>query len=101
MEPVIQRIFERCDGDKVTLRKVDITRPENRRFVSRYRIIGVPTFILLDTSRNEVARLIGAQTEEAIYQAIATLRGEQCDGVGPVPPVSGELSSPGAACTSR
>ncbi len=100
MEPIVERIFARCDGDKITLRKVDLTRPENRRYITTYRIIGVPTFILFDTARTEVARLIGAQTEEAIYQAIATLRGEQCDGVGPVPPVT-ESPPPGAACKGQ
>ncbi len=100
MEPVVQRIFERCDGNKVTLRKVDLSRPENRQYITTYRILGVPTFILFDTERNEVARLIGAQSEEAIYQAIATLRGEQCDGVGPLSP-SPEPLAPGSACTGK
>ncbi len=105
MEPIVRRIFERCDGNKVTLRTVDISKPENRRYVAAHRIIGVPTFILFDVERNEVARLIGAQTEEALYQAIATLRGEQCDGVGllPVTPALPTTNAvpEGAACGAQ
>jgi cytochrome c-type biogenesis protein len=98
MEPIVTRIFERCDGNKVTLRKVDIGKPENRGYTAAHRIIGVPTFILFDAERNEVARLVGLQTEEAIYQAIATLRGEQCDGVGLLPrSVPLPLSAPACA----
>ncbi|HOW52553.1 MAG TPA: cytochrome c biogenesis protein CcdA [bacterium] len=98
MEPIVARIFERCDGNKVTLRKVDISKSENRNYVAAHRIIGVPTFILFDTQRNEVARLVGLQTEEAIYQAIATLRGEQCDGVGLLPTTP---AAEGTACGAK
>ncbi|HSA33543.1 MAG TPA: cytochrome c biogenesis protein CcdA [bacterium] len=100
MEPVIQRIFERCDGNKVTLRKVDISKPENRAYAAAHRILGVPTFILFDVDRTEVARLVGLQTEEAIYQAIATLRGEECDGVGLLPR-SEPAPAAGSACGTR
>jgi len=99
MEPIVQRIFERCDGDKVTLRRIDISHPENRRYITQYRILGVPTFVLFAPDRTEVARLIGAQTEEAIYQALATLRGEQCEGVSPVPGDAAGATVPGTTCT--
>lgn len=100
MEPVVRRIFERCDGNKVTLRKVDISKPENRRYAAAHRILGVPTFILFDVDRTEVARLVGLQTEDSIYQAIATLRGEQCDGVGLLPR-SEPTPAEGSACGAR
>lgn len=100
MEPVVRGIFERCDGNKVTLRKVDISKPENLSYAAAHRILGVPTFILFDVDRAEVARLVGLQTEDSIYQAIATLRGEECDGVGLLPR-SEPAPTEGSACGAR
>lgn len=81
MEPIIDKIFTKCDGNKINLKKIDISKSENLYLKNEFNIIGVPTFILLDKDNKEVSRLIGEQTENAIYQAIATLRGEKCDGV--------------------
>ena len=39
----------------------------------------------MDDQGEEVARLIGAQTEDTLRQALSALRGEPCPGLGPLP----------------
>ncbi|MCK5807607.1 sulfite exporter TauE/SafE family protein [bacterium] len=99
MEPVVNEIFQKCDGKNVALRKINLSKPENKGFVSEYRILGVPTFVLFDKSGNEQSRLIGHQETDNIYRAIALLRGEQCEGVGALP--EGLNLSEGASCGSK
>lgn len=84
MAPVVQRIEERCDGG-VDFVKKDVSLDENRGLVERHRVLGVPTFVFLDDKGEEVARLVGQQTEQALLQALSVARGQQCPGVGPVP----------------
>ncbi len=81
MDPILNQVFAKCDGKNINLKKIDVSKPENFYLKNEFKIIGVPTFILIDKNNNEVSRLIGQQTEDAIYQAISTLRGEKCDGV--------------------
>lgn len=84
MQPLVERIEERCDGG-VDFVKKDVSQAENRGLVERHRVLGVPTFVFLNAEGQEVARLVGQQTEEALLQALSVARGQQCPGVGPVP----------------
>lgn len=98
MEPAVNTIFQRCDGKNIALRKINISKPENRGFINEYNVLGVPTFILFDRDGNEQSRLIGHQEADNLYRAIALLRGKQCEGVGALP---GELNfEKGTACGS-
>ena len=89
MKPLVERLVEQCDKKGVRVELLDISRPENRYLISEYRVVGVPTFLFLDENELEVARLVGEQSESALRQAMAALRGEACPGLGPLPPKGG------------
>jgi len=107
MEPLVDRLLSQCDERGVRVRKVDVSRPENRHLASRYRVLGVPTFLFLDAQGEEVARLVGEQTAGTLHQALAALSGEQCAGLGMLPPPDvaaapappAQHGAPAAACS--
>lgn len=90
MKPLVEGLIRQCDQKKVRVRTVDVSKAENRHFVKEYRVVGVPTFLFLDAEGQEVARLVGAQTEDTLFQALAALRGEECPGLGRLPAVAGD-----------
>jgi cytochrome c-type biogenesis protein len=90
MKPLVEGLIRQCDQKKVRVRTVDVSKAENRHFVREYRVVGVPTFLFLDEHGEEVARLVGAQTEETLTQALAALRGEECPGLGRLPAGPGD-----------
>jgi len=81
MKPVVAALKAQCDQRGVQIRTFDINRPENRRLVEKFRLVGVPTFVFVDELGMETARLVGEQTEQSLKQAISVLRGEPCPGV--------------------
>lgn len=96
MIPTVGVIERDCDGRKVDVVKVDLTRKSNRALAASYRVRGVPTFVFLDPRGAEVARLVGHQTLGALRQSLSAMVGEQCAGLGPFDP--GEsFPLPGAA----
>ncbi len=102
MEPVIEGMFKRCKDKKVSMEKIDVSRRENAHIVKKYRIVGVPTFILVDREGAEAARLVGMQSEATLYQSLAAVRGEQCEGVGLIADILANDSHEtpqGTACT--
>lgn len=82
MIPTVGLIERDCGGQRVDVVKVDVTRPEGRALASRYGVRGVPTFVFLDRKGEQAARLVGYQTLPALRQALATLTGGECRGVG-------------------
>ncbi len=97
MEPVVTGIAGQCHGNQVRVVQVDVSKPENRHLAEKYRLVGVPTFLFLDIDGEEVARLVGEQTDTALLQALSALRGEPCPGVGSVPELGDIDSGQGAA----
>jgi len=81
MEPVMEKITTQCDKKGVRMIKVNISAPENRHLVGRYRLVGVPTFLFIDERGHETARLLGEQTEQTLKQSLSALRGMPCPGV--------------------
>ncbi|MBN2804015.1 MAG: sulfite exporter TauE/SafE family protein [Deltaproteobacteria bacterium] len=81
MKPVVESIQNQCDQKGVHVKTLDVSKPENRHLIKKYRLVGVPTFIFLDESGEETARLVGEQSESAIKQTISVLRNEPCPGV--------------------
>lgn len=79
MIPIVGVIERDCDGRKVDVVKVDVTRQENRQLAARYHVRGVPTFVFLDGRGVEVARLVGYQTLPSLRQALAVVTNGQCD----------------------
>jgi cytochrome c-type biogenesis protein len=81
MKPIVNALIHQCDGNKVRVRQVDVSLPDNRQLALNYHLRGVPTFIFVDENKQEVARLVGEQTEATLIQALSTLKGAPCDGV--------------------
>ncbi len=94
MEPVLASIGQRCSENSVQVEKIDLTRAENRWLINRYRISGVPTFVFFDQHGLEVARLVGEQSEQTLIQALSTLSGQPCPGVGKVPTEIESITAP-------
>ncbi len=85
MKPLMAGLVEQCDRRGVRVETVDVSRPENRHLSVRHRVVGVPTFLFIDEFGQEVARLVGEQTEGTLKQGLAALRGEECPGLGRLP----------------
>lgn len=82
MKPTVEGIVNQCDSKGVRVETFDVSKPEHRALARRYRVVGVPTFLFIDSDGREVARLVGEQTEQTLYQGLAALRGERCPGIG-------------------
>ena len=105
MEPVVASIRDECTGHHVNIDQVDISLAANRSLIAEHRLVGVPTFLFLDDDGHEVARLIGRQSEDALFQALSALVGDECAGVGEIPEAPVELpcvddNAEEAACQS-
>ena len=81
MKPIVESIQNQCDQKGVHVKTLDVSKPENRHLVKEFRLVGVPTFIFLDETGAETARLVGEQSEHSIKQTISVLRNEPCPGV--------------------
>lgn len=108
MKPVVAAVTSACRGRRVKIELRDVSRAENRHLVSRYRLVGVPTFVFIDKNGRETARLIGEQTPQALRQALSALMGSPCPGVGQLPfrrlkPSGSGRSNKreGTSCTTR
>jgi thiol:disulfide interchange protein len=71
---------------------VDVATAAGREGVTRYGVLGVPTFVFADRQGVEVARLVGEQRPETLIQTLEVLAGETCDGFHRL----GSDSSPGS-----
>ncbi len=82
MKPLVESLVTQCDRKGVSVEMVDVSIEENEHLIERYRVVGLPTYLFLDDAGFEVARLVGAQTESTLRQALGALRGEACPGLG-------------------
>ncbi|MBN1771387.1 MAG: sulfite exporter TauE/SafE family protein [Deltaproteobacteria bacterium] len=103
MKPALRRITELCDGRRVGIRVLDVTADDQRHLARDFRLVGVPTFVFLDRQGEEVARLVGRQSERTLKQELSLLRGERCPGIGalpdrPAPPGVAPPPPAGARC---
>jgi cytochrome c-type biogenesis protein len=85
MKPIVDKITGHCHENKVLVTTVNLSKKKNKGLTRKYRLVGVPTFLFLDKDGNEVARLVGRQSEQGLWQALSALRGESCPGIGPLP----------------
>jgi hypothetical protein len=88
MLPSVALIERDCGGRAVDLVTIDVTQAEGRRLARSHRVRGVPTYLFIDREGHEAARLVGYQNLAALRQALATLVGEACEGVGAFPPAA-------------
>lgn len=54
--------------------KVDFDAPENRRFVEKYVVLGLPTSIVVKASGEEAGRIMGYESKKAYTVALKGLR---------------------------
>lgn len=80
MAPVVARAERDCSAHGVRIRQIDVATADGHDGVSRYGILGVPTFVFVDPQGTEVARLVGEQPEETLIQTLEVLAGQTCDG---------------------
>ena len=77
MRPVVNGLEGRYQ-DRVAFAGVDYNNRENKGLVQRHRVLGHPTFVVLDSEGNEVKRFVGyteaAELEAALQRAAATAR---------------------------
>jgi len=82
MKPVVDELIDQCDQKGVRVTAIDVSQERNAQLASKYRLVGVPTFLFLDAQGNEVARLVGEQTESTLRQGLAALTGDECATLG-------------------
>ena len=85
MVPIIRTIEESCLAEDLTVLKINVSLAENRRFARRYGVVGVPTFLFLDETGEEVSRLIGAQKIENLEESLAIVTHGECRGFARLP----------------
>ena len=86
MIPTVALVERDCGGRQVDVIKVDVDQPHNRALARSYQVRGVPTFVFLDPRGRQTSRMVGYQSLGTLRQALATLVGESCEGVGRLPP---------------
>ena len=82
MKPLVRKIKSRCESRGIAVEIIDLTEENEGRVVEDLHVAALPTYIFLDAKNREVARLIGAQSEETLVQALSVLSGEDCKGLG-------------------
>lgn len=85
MEPLVDELAARCRDRGVAVEKIDVAEERNEHLLEEHRVVGVPTFLFMDGSGAEVARLIGRQPPETLNQALAALGGQECPGLSRLP----------------
>ncbi len=85
MHPVVAAAERDCSRHGVRVQQVDVFTPAGRALAARYGVLGVPTFLFLDSAGKEVARLVGEQPPQTLMQSLEILAGEKCDGFRPLP----------------
>ncbi len=92
MAPIVAKAERDCSAHGVRVQRVDVATAAGREGVTRYGVLGVPTFVFADRQGVEVARLVGEQRPETLIQTLEVLAGETCDGFHRL----GSVSSPGS-----
>lgn len=85
MRPVVAAAERGCGSHGIRVRQLDVSTPAGRMAAAERGVLGVPTFLFLDSAGKEVARLVGQQPQEVLIQSLEVLAGEKCDGFRPIP----------------
>lgn len=84
MMPVIGALRNRCHGQNLLIQQIDITKKQNKRYISQFGIIGVPVFVFLNSQGKEIGRLLGKQNPTAFDPYITALLGKKCRDYSPL-----------------
>lgn len=85
MRPVVAAAERGCSSHGIRVRHLDVSMPGGRAAAAERGVLGVPTFLFLDGTGKEVARLVGQQPQEVLIQSLEVLAGQKCDGFRPLP----------------
>lgn len=85
MAPVVASAERDCSRHGVRFERIDVATAAGRARAASYGVLGVPTFVFLDGSGGEVARLVGQQPRELLIQSMEVLAGRSCEGFHPLP----------------
>jgi cytochrome c-type biogenesis protein len=95
MKPTMDKVISACDNQGVEVEAIDVSQPENKTLVTEHRVVGVPTFLFFDEQGQEVARLVGEQSEATLFQALSALRGQECPGLALIDTAQDNTSASG------
>lgn len=70
MRPVIDRVAHSCDGLGERVVRVDVATPGGRKLADLHAVRGTPTFVFVDESGVEQARVIGEQSEQELAATV-------------------------------
>lgn len=85
MRPVVAAVERGCSSHGIRVRQLDVSTSVGRAAAAERDVLGVPTFLFLDSAGKEVARLVGQQPQEVLIQSLEVLAGQKCDGFRPFP----------------
>lgn len=84
MQLVVAAAERGCAVHDICVRQLDVGTSAGRAAAAERGVLGVPTFLFLNSTGNEVARLVGEQPKEVLIQSLEVLAGEKCDGFQPI-----------------
>ena len=87
MKPLLENIVAQCGKKDVHVDVIDASSQENEYLLDEHRVVALPTYLFVDGDGQEVARLVGRQTDATLRQALGALRGEECPGLGRIQPL--------------
>ncbi len=85
MRDVVAAAERNCARHGIRVRHLDVATPVGRAAAAEHGVMGVPTFLFLDSAGTEVARLVGQQPEDILVQSLEVLAGQKCDGFRAIP----------------
>ncbi len=65
--------FTKFSRNQVFMRVFQDTDPEGARLARQFRIIGFPTLIILDSSGQEIDRIVGALSAEDLIEDLQSI----------------------------
>jgi cytochrome c-type biogenesis protein len=84
MEPVVEAAVATCDGGH-DIERIDLDDDAEEGLATTYGVTLLPSYVSVDASGSEVARLTGVQPQARLESAIEEVRGVRCVSVDRVP----------------
>ncbi len=81
MKPLIRELAGRCNAKGVLVDVLNLTEENEDKLLEKYELVGLPTYIFLDSANNEVERLVGKQSEKRLTKALSAVSGRDCKSV--------------------